>query len=302
MPWAFPRNFRAPPTKSSRRQRLLSFLRGAAPDRSLVAAGSRGSTPAPLGGPAAPVFGTSAAGSAAAGATGGVVFSELLAPALPRKGPRGSPFDGEGLRAEFGAMPQQAPAASAAMAAAVAGSNAPAVPPRQLGTPTWAGQSEEAVPLAAGSSNSNPLPDPAVQQCCGIVGGGGSSIRGGSSAAGDQYASSEPATNASTSQAQPHLTPAEAGSASVAAVATKPVLPPWPSRGILGSPQAGSVGGGSTSGGGGGAGVIGSHSYKRPQQGGSSAGDGSTGGSGFKPVSTLPAAQGSLPSDAPGEP
>jgi hypothetical protein len=90
VPWAFPRNFRAPPLQSSRRQRLLSFLRGASPQRSSLAAAARSSSTATASGmgqqrltPGAPAEchnGSAAPGSAAAGSTQSVAFGQLSAP------------------------------------------------------------------------------------------------------------------------------------------------------------------------------------------------------------------------------
>lgn len=89
VPWAFPRNFRAPPLQTSRRQRLLSFLRGASPQRngpavaagssSCAGAGSRGQQGPPSTHTAEPPHGTAIAGSAAVDGTNGVVSSQLSA-------------------------------------------------------------------------------------------------------------------------------------------------------------------------------------------------------------------------------
>lgn len=273
VPWAFPRNFRAPSQKSSRRQRLLSFLRGAAPDRSPAAAagsrsGDRGSGSSarqlPAGGPAAPVIGSAVTGSAAAGSTGGVVFSEL-----------GSPF---------GADLQQPPVASAAAPAAGAG----AAPQPQPEVQAWGGQSEAASLLAAGSS-SNALPDFAVQHCCLIGGGGGGSAPTQSAA---QHLYSETDAERPPPQQQQQRPPVEGLSVSEG-TATTP-LPPWPSRGILGNLHGGGGGGSGDAG-------DGSHSNNGPQPDCTSLGGASSAGGGIQPVSPLPAAQGSLSADASGE-
>jgi hypothetical protein len=91
VPWAFPRNFRAPPLQTSRRQRLLSFLRGASPQRSSPAATAGSSVCAgasstsrqrlPSSGPVEHPDSAPTLGGAAAGNTQGVIFSQLSVPA-----------------------------------------------------------------------------------------------------------------------------------------------------------------------------------------------------------------------------
>ena len=81
MPWAFPRNFRAPPLQTSRRQRLLSFLRGASPQRSSSAPAAGSSSTARMSAPGQQLLRGTAilGGGAAAGGTNGMVFSQLSA-------------------------------------------------------------------------------------------------------------------------------------------------------------------------------------------------------------------------------
>jgi hypothetical protein len=125
VPWAFPSNARAPPLQLLRRQRLLSFLRGAAPQRSSSATAAAGSSPgggaSATGqqqhllseGSAEPPTGAVMTGGAAAGTTNGMVAGQLPAPGWPTNrqqgyndsSPNGQPPAGQAPTADMVASP-----------------------------------------------------------------------------------------------------------------------------------------------------------------------------------------------------